>query len=314
MTRIGFVPCLPPGEHPGMDAVAHGIAAALAPAGARLRIFPADLRGGQAAIATGQARSIEAALGDSVAAIILFVLDMSEPEAATAAALARGVPIVTIHKPSFPVSASLMVPNYHQGVVLAQALGRAIGNAHPARATPARVAILGGPAILDDIELVRGAVDGVLGSHLTLVNDPFLPQYRNLDDVRGGALAAAERLLAEHYPNDGWVVFNDESLIDALAALDARGLAGQLPTVSRNGSPLAIAELRRGRTTATFDYHLPEIGVLAGETALRVLAGELRPGALIGAPFGDLFTAENVERYVAWSQRVPHRQLEVVGG
>jgi hypothetical protein len=176
-----------------MDAVAHGIAAALAPAGARLRIFPADLRGGQAAIATGQARSIEAALGDSVAAIILL-LDMSEPEAATAAALARGVPIVTIHKPSFPVSASLMVPNYHQGVVLAQALGRAIGNAHPARATPARVAILGGPAILDDIELVRGAVDGVLGSHLTLVNDPFLPQYRNLDDVRGGYVAWSQRV------------------------------------------------------------------------------------------------------------------------
>lgn len=311
MSVVGFVPCLPPGEHPGMDAVAHGIAAALSRAGARLRVFPADLRGGQAAIATGQARAIEAALGHGVAAIILFVLDMREPEAAVAAGLARGLPIVSIHKPTYPVSASILVPNYHQGVVLAQALARAVRHA---RQTPPRVAILGGPEILDDVELVRGAVDGVRGSGLTLVNDPFLPEYRNLDDVRGGARAAAERLLADHHPFDGWLVFNDESLIDALAALDARGLAGRLPTVSRNGSPLAIAELRRGRTTATFDYHLPEIGVLAGEAALAALAGELAPGALIGAPFGELFTADNVERYVAWSERVLHGRLDVAGG
>lgn len=328
MSVIGFIPCLPPGEHPGMDAVAHGLAAALGRAGARLRVFPADLRGGRAATATGQARAIESALAQGVGALVLFVLDMCEPEAAVATALGRHVPVVTIHKPTYPVSASVVVPNYHQGVVLAQALARTVlerreqrerREGHERRERrelrdPPRVAILGGPDILDDVELVRGAVDGVRSSRLTLVNDPFLPEYRNLDDVRGRARIAAERLLTDHYPFEGWVVFNDESLVDALAALDGRDLAGQVPTVSRNGSPHAIAELRRGRATATFDYHLPEIGVLAGGTVLDVLGGKLAPGALIGAPFGELFTADNAERYVAWSERVPHGPLDVSPG
>jgi ABC-type sugar transport system substrate-binding protein len=54
-----------------------------------------------------------------------------------------------------------------------------------------------------------------------------------------------------------------------------------VPTVSRNGSPEAIAEVRSGRTTATLDYHLPEIGRLAGRTALAALAGALAPDTLV---------------------------------
>jgi ABC-type sugar transport system substrate-binding protein len=307
MTRVGFIPCLPPGLHPGMDALAHGIAHELESDHASLCVFPADLRGGRDAIASAQSRALYGALTHGVEAIILFVLDMREPEAAVATALSRAIPVISIHSPTYPVSAALIVPNYHQGVLLAQALARAI----PAAAQRPRVAILGGPEILDDVELVRGAVFGVTGSGLELVNDPFAPEYRNLDDVRGAGRRAAERVLDDHLPFDGWIVFNDETLVDALDALDARHLGGRLPTVSRNGSPHAIAALRRGRTSATLDYQLPELGALAGRTALAAVRKQLPHGSLVSAPIGELFTAENADRYRPWSERAPQRPLDV---
>ena len=306
MTSVGFVPCLPPGVHPGMDAIAHGLAEELGASGFDLRLFPADLRGSRRTIGDRQSLAIDAALAAGVNAIVLFVLDMTEPARAVAHAQARGVPIVAIHKPVYPVSAAIVVPNYHQGVVLAQALSRLIGVAGEAP----RVTILGGPDILDDVELVRGAVFGARDSGLDLVNDPFLPEYRNLDDVRGAGRRAAERLLDDFYPFAGWVVFNDETALDALAVLEERGDAAKLFTVSRNGSPEIVEQLERGKTHATFDYGLPEIGLLAGRVVVSALGqnGEVSD-SLVAAPPGTLVTATTAGSYVPWSRRVRFADL-----
>jgi DNA-binding LacI/PurR family transcriptional regulator len=304
MKRVGFVACLPPGLHPGMDALAHGLSQALAEAEVELCLFPADLRGARGA---AQAAAIESALAHDMQGIVLFVLDMQEPADRVAAALAQRIPVVAIHKPLYPVSAAIVVPNYHQGVILAQALARALTVAGSPRR---RVAIVGGPSILDDIELVRGVVDGARAAGLELQNDPFEPRYRNLDDVRGAGRRAVENVLDDHYPFEGCVVFNDETHLDALEVFEARGLTGTFPSVSRNGSPLVIEQVRRGMIHATFDYHLPEIGLLAGRTLLACREpGAVPMDALIAAPVGDLFTLANVARYVPWQRRVHHGKL-----
>jgi ABC-type sugar transport system substrate-binding protein len=294
-----------------MDALAHGMAERLADEGARLLLFPADLRGAHRRIGPAQHEAVEAAIAARVEVIVLFVLDMNGPARAVGDARARGVPVVAIHKPVYSVNAAIMVPNYHQGVVLAHALRRAL----PSETMPKlRVGIVGGPQILDDVELVRGAVDGVRGCGIELVNDPFVARYRNLDDVRGAGRLAIERLLDDAYPFDGCVVFNDETLLDALQVLHQRGLTGKLPTVSRNGSPEVIEALKQGKTCATFDYHLPEIGKLAASTALRCLGSDPPTvDTLVAAPFGDLFTARNVTSYVPWEKRAHHGEL-VLGG
>jgi ABC-type sugar transport system substrate-binding protein len=295
-----------------MDAIAHGLARGLASSGVELDVFPADLRGTHAvpgAVGRVQEAAVGAALAASVDALVLFVLDVLEPRAAVASAMAAGVPVVAIHRPAYPVSAAIVVPNYHQGVVLAHALYRALGSPEPGTR---RVAIVGGPDIVDDVELVRGAVDGVRGAGLELLNDPFLSQFRNLDDVRGAGSLAVQNVVSSFYPFDGCVVFNDETLLDALEVLAACGLSGAVPLVSRNGSPAVIAEIRRGRTHATFDYHLPEIGFLAART---VLAFDGRrppaPDALIAAPVGELFTMSNVDSYVPWEERAVPVTLRV---
>lgn len=299
---VAFVPCLPPGLHPGMDAIAHGLRHALAGHDLRLRIHAADLR--QPRIGQQQDRAIREAIAYGASAVVLFTLDMREPAGAVAAALAAGVPVVAIHEPAYPVSATVVVPNFCQGVVLAQEVAR--------RVKPgASIVALGGPEILDDVQLVHGVVHGVRACGLRLLNDPFDPRYRNLHDVKGEGAAAAERLLADFPYFAGMIVFNDETMHDAMAALRKRRMLGRVPLVCRNGGPAIVAAVRRGEVTGTFDYGLPEIGLKAGELAVRCLHDAARDVHEV-ATVGRMITRENAHEYVAWEERVPHGALAEV--
>ena len=53
----------------------------------------------------------------------------------------------------------------------------------------ADVAVIGGPEVIDDIELVLGIVHGIQRSGLRLVNDPFVDRHRNREDVKEGGRA-----------------------------------------------------------------------------------------------------------------------------
>jgi ABC-type sugar transport system substrate-binding protein len=299
---IAYVMPLPPGAHPGMDAVAHGIAAGLAPAGAELRILVADLRDDFRA---AQARAVREAVAAGVAGIVVFVLDEQHPAEAVAAARAAGIPVVTVHKPAYEVTASVVVPNFYHGVWLTQFLARHL-------APRPRVALVGGPHILDDEELVAGLLDGGRRAGFDWLNDPLLPEYRNADDVKGGATALARRFFDRFPDMDALVVFNDETLHDFLPELAARGLTGRLPVVSRNGSPFAVEAVRRGESLATYDYGLPEMGRAAGALLARLLDGATVPvdGLVCPTP-GTLIHAENAAGYQPWQLRAEPLPLRI---
>lgn len=293
---------LPPGAHPGMDAVAHGIAAGIAPAGAALRILVADLRED---FRDAQARAVREATAAGVAGIVVFVLDERHPAAAVAEARVAGIPVIAVHKPAFEVAASVVVPNFHHGVWLAQFLARHLG------ALP-RVALVGGPHILDDEELVTGLLDGGHRAGFHWLNDPLLPEYRNAEDVKGGAGALAHRFLDRFPDMDALVVFNDETLHDFLPVLVERGLAGRLPVVSRNGSPFAVEAVRRGVSLATYDYGLPEMGLAAGTLMASMLAGDRGLADRLVCPTaGLLIHAANAADYVPWAARAAPAPLVV---
>jgi ABC-type sugar transport system substrate-binding protein len=300
---VAFVPCLPPGLHHGMDAVAHGLRQRLWEHGLRMRIHPADLR--HACIARQQDRAVREAVAFGAAAVVLFVLDMREPHAAVRDALVAGVPVVAIHRPAYPVSAAVVVPNFHQGVYLAQAIAQ--------RVSPgASLVVLGGPDILDDMELVYGVVEGARACGLRLRNDPFNPRHRNLADVVGEGRAAAERLLTDHRYFDAMIVFNDETMRDMIDLLRERRMLGRFPLVCRNGSPAMVEAVRRGEITGTFDYGLPEIGLAAGDLVMRCLSVAGGNDASEVATVGRLFTRENAHEYVPWDRRVRHGNLQEV--
>jgi ABC-type sugar transport system substrate-binding protein len=174
----------------------------------------------------------------------------------------------------------------------------------------AEVAVIGGPEVIDDIELVLGIVHGVQRSGLKLVNDPFADRYRNKEDVQVGGREAARRVLADFPRLAGLIPFNDETMLGTLEAIDEAGRAGEMKLVSRNGSPKAVEAVVAGRTQGTWDIEITEIGAAVGDLITRVLIGkENLERALAIAPVGRLITAENAHTYRPWSERVPYVPL-----
>ncbi|MEM9079492.1 MAG: substrate-binding domain-containing protein [Verrucomicrobiota bacterium] len=287
VVKVDFLAFLPPGLHPGMDALARGLAAGVAERGGELR-----LRLGE------QTEAVRASVAEGVDAIFVFVTDPLVPAEAVAEARSAGVRVYTFHRPCYEVSGSVLVPNFYQGVALATCLAKKVG-------IGGRIAILGGPEILDDEELVSGCLDGAKRAGLEVLNDPFLREYRNLEDVKGASEQVVRRLMGDCFPFDGLVVFNDETLHDVVAILEERGLLGAFPIVSRNGSAAAIEWVRKGWTTATLDYGLPEIGRLGAS----LLDGE---EPLVMGPAGVLYDRANVAEFVGWERRVGDFELKVV--
>lgn len=299
---IVYIMPLPPGAHPGMDTVAHGIAAGLAGSDTQLRILTADLRDPHFSIEQNQA--VVAATEAKVDGICLFTLDETEPAPAVWRAIGKNIPVVALHKPAYPVTATVAVPNFYHGVFLSQFLARKVDD-RP------KVAIIGGPPILDDEELVEGLLEGGRRCGFQFLNDPHDPAFRNQADVKGAGVAVAHHILETCGDEmEALIVFNDETLLDVLPVLEERGLLGSLPIVSRNGSPAAVEAVRRGDTLATYDYGLTELGLAAGRIFSDIFLNGVDPQDLVVCPtFGRVIDEESADSYVPWSERAPAVEL-----
>src|SRR6266446_3974143 len=237
--RVLYVNVLPYGAHPGIDALAHGLDDRLRQSGIELRTLTIDVR--KPDWVEKQTQAIQQGIDARVDGIVVYVLDPTQPARAVAAARDRGIPVFTLERPRYAVNAALVYPNFNHGVYMAEYLAALL----PAQA---ELAVIGGPEVIDDIELVLGIVHGVQRSGLKLVNDPFVDRYRNRDDVQAGVRESARRVLADFAHLDGLVPFNDETMLGTLEAIDEAGRAGEMKLVSRNGSPQAVAAVRAGRS------------------------------------------------------------------
>ena len=299
--RVLYVNVMEYGAHPGLDALAHGLDHRLQQAGIELRTLTVDVR--RPDWAERQHQAIRQGIQAGVDAIIVYVLDPVQPAEAVEAARQQGIPVCSFERPRYPVDASLVYANFNHGVYMAEYLASLLP-------VGARVAIIGGPEVIDDIELVTGIVHGVRQSGFTLVNDPFEERYRNLEDVAAGGREAARRLLADFTGLAGLIPFNDETMLGTLDAVEAAGRSGEMKIVSRNGSPKAVEAVLAGKSHGTWDIEITNIGATMGDLITRVLVdGEDLQGESFIAGLGRLITPENAQTYKPWKERVPHTPL-----
>ncbi len=296
--RVLYLNPMDYGTNPGVDAIAHGLQHRLVTAGLELRVVfnnfaLADWR-------EKAATTIDAAIAAHFRAVIIYVLDPTEPAAAAARARKAGLQVFSFERPRFPVDGSLVYPNFNQGTYMAEHLAD--------RLEPgATVAVVGGPKIVDDDELVAGIVNGVDRCGLKRVNDPTLDKYRNETDLRPGGRETALRILADFPHLDGMVPFNDETMLGTLDALAETGRQA-IKVVSRNGTPNAVQAVRDGRSEGTWDINAPGIGEALGDIVVRHL--ESGPGGggggdLALGPIGQMIDSSNVGRWKPWSERIP---------
>ncbi len=290
------------GANPGVDAIAQGLHHRLAQAGYALRVAFADFA--QTNANELEVEAIEAGIRAGVASIVLYTLEPNRPREAVAAARAAGIPVITFERPRFAVDASLVYPNFNQGAYMGEELASIL-------APGARVAVVGGPRIIDDDELVEGIVAGVVRSGLELVNDPTLPEYRNESDLRPGGRLATKAVLRDFPDIAGLVPFNDETMLGALDALTELGRLGSISTVSRNGSPLAIEAVRAGTTHGTWDIDAPAIGAAVADLVIDRIEHPGSPSQLAIGPIGRLITRTTIGDWRPWTERIPYVELAV---
>jgi ABC-type sugar transport system substrate-binding protein len=298
--RVLYLNPMDYGTNPGVDAIAHGLHHALATAGLELRVVFNDFSRADALERANT--TIDGAIAAGFRAVVIYVLDPTEPAAAVARAREAGLRVFSFERPRFLVDGSLVYPNFNQGTYMAEHLAD--------RLRPgAKVAVVGGPKIIDDDELVAGIVNGVDRSGLDRVNDPAEDRYRNQSDLRPGGREAAMRILADFPHLDGMVPFNDETMLGTLDALSETGHM-TVKVVSRNGTPKAVQAVREGRSEGTWDINAPGIGAALGDMVVRRLESGDRDGSdLALGPIGRMIDASNVARWIPWSERIPFARL-----
>jgi ABC-type sugar transport system substrate-binding protein len=297
-----YVSPMPYGANAAVDATCHGLDNALAEAGVELRLLYADFADpGWPDLA---AEAVDAGLAAGVEAIVLWIVDPTVPSGAVGRARAAGIPVVTLERPQFPVDASVVYPNFNHGVYMSEYLATLL----PPKA---RVAVVGGPDVVDDIELMLGLLHGLDAAGLTRVNDPEEPRYKNTTDVASGGKEKTANILADFASLDGLIPFNDETLLGAVEALREAGRLGEVKMVSRNGTPAAVELIRAGVHHGTWDIDGPGIGATAAGLVLRALRGENLDGFCVASPIGTMITAERAKTWVPWDQRLARRPLRV---
>jgi ABC-type sugar transport system substrate-binding protein len=297
-----YVSPMPYGANAAVDATCHGLDNALGEAGVELRLLYADFADPDWPDLAAEA--VDAGLAAGVEAIVLWIVDPAVPAAAAGRARAAGIPVVTLERPQFPVDGSVVYPNFNHGVYMSEYLATLL----PPKA---RVAVVGGPDVVDDTELMLGLLHGLDAAGLTRVNDPEEPRYKNTTDVASGGKEKTANILADFASLDGLIPFNDETLLGAVEALREAGRLGEVKMVSRNGTPAAVELIRAGLHHGTWDIDGPGIGATAAGLVLRALRGENLDGFCVASPIGTMITAERAKTWVPWDQRLARRPLRV---
>jgi ABC-type sugar transport system substrate-binding protein len=299
--RVLYVSPMPYGANAAVDAICHGLESRLAERAIELRVAYADFADDGWRATAGQA--VREGTDARYDAIVVWVIDPDVPAAAVGYARGQGVPVVSMERPRFAVDGSVVYPNFNHGVYMAE---------HLATLVPpgARVAVVGGPDVVDDIELMAGLLHGLKISGLTRVNDPEDPRYKNTTDVASGGKEKTANLLADFGRLDALIPFNDETMLGAVDALREAGRLGEVKMVSRNGTPAAVELVRSGVHHGTWDIDPPGIGQTVADLVVRLIVGhEDLAGLCVASPIGQMITPERAAAWVPWQQRIPYHPL-----
>jgi ribose transport system substrate-binding protein len=244
-----------------------------------------------------QAEHVERLVELSVNAITSYTLDARLAEPAYARAVAAGVRVVTFGSAS-PSAISVVrqkVDAYACALDAATYISTHIPNA--------RVLVIGGPPI---------PALAARSTHFTAAAEALglqiIDRDDNVDDIEEAARPIARALLARNANFDAIWCFNDYTALGTASELDLRGLpvrAGDRAGIILSGIggiPAAIAALRSGRMTFTYDSQPVAAGRAAIDALEQILLLRKHPLREIWIDFVR-YDLSNVANHVPWEDR-----------
>jgi ABC-type sugar transport system substrate-binding protein len=299
--RVLFINPMYYGANAGIDAIAHGLQYRLKQDGIELRTMYTDFR--ENGWQDKQAKAVRAGVAAAVDAIVIYALSPDTPAEAATEAREQGMPLFAFERPYYRVNGSVIYPNFNHGVFMSEYLASLLPKG-------AKVAIIGGPDVVDDIELGYGLVHGAKQAGLTVVNDPFDERYKNPSDVAEQGRVVTLRILDDFSDIEGLIPYNDETMHGSVEALRERGVLGTIKTVSRNGTPKAVEAVKAGYHHGTWDLDCVGIGTAAGELVVRQLVrGESLDDEISMSPVGRIVGLREAETWLPPWERVPYDPL-----
>ena len=179
-----------------------------------------------------QIDQIDALIADRVEAILLDAVASQGVEPAVTRARTAGIPVVALNVGAEGADALVTTDNVAAGALVGRYLAEALGGS-------GRVAIVDGTFVTATADRVAGFV-----SALRDYPDVEIVVRERGDNSYEGGLAAAQRILSESGPVDGFFGINDPTSLGVLEAL--AGAGSRAVVVSVDGAARAVEAVRRG--------------------------------------------------------------------
>jgi ABC-type sugar transport system substrate-binding protein len=299
--RALFVDPMHYGANAGVDAIAQGLRHRLAADGIELRVLWADFREDDWHGRT--AAAVRAGVEAGVDAIVVYALAPDVAAEAVEDARERGIPVFSFARPHYRVNGSVIYPNFNHGILITEYLAGLLPEG-------AEIAVVGGPEVVDDIELDIGLLHGAKVAGLNVVNDTHDPRYRNVSDVSEMGREVTGNILDDFPGIAGLIPYNDETMHGSVEALRERGRLGELMMVSRNGTERGVEAVRQGWHHGTLDIDCLGIGAAVGALVARQLVGgEQLDDEIAVSPIGRMVGAAEAAAWVPPPERIPYEPL-----
>jgi len=223
-----------------------------------------------------QASNVENLISQGANVVVILAQDGEAIIPAVQAATSEGVPVVAYDRLiEDPAVLYLTFDNQLVGEMQAQALFdiQPTGN----------WVIIKGNAADANADFLRSGAEKVIGDavaagDITIVGEDYTDNW----DPANAQATMEGFLTAENNEIDVALVQNDGMAGGAIAALEAQGLAGQVPVSGQDGEQAALNRVALGTQTVDVWKDARELGTSAGEAAIALCANP-DPSAVAGA-------------------------------
>jgi len=232
-----------------------------------------------ASSAEKQATNVENLISQGAKALVILAQDGTAIKPAVAAAIADGVPVIAYDRLIEDAKALYITFDNVE-------VGRMEARAVFALVPTGKYVIIKGNAADANSDFLRGGYEEIIGAAVTAGDIEIVGEsYTDNWDPAVAQTNMEQFLTANNNDVDAVLSENDGMAGGVVAALDAQGLAGDVPVSGQDGDLAALNRVALGTQTVSVWKDARELGTAAGKAAVELCGGKAVDAITGAAPF-----------------------------